>query len=183
MRRLATVILLVLVTGCAPWVKTESPLTSSVQEFSVDPPQGWMRRNTDKVFLITREGIALQNVIITRTKVSDEKPFRYTQRRVTAGMLPQEIAEVVIDDFQSDADNPFESVEENAPVQVAGKPGCQVRLTYSTKDGLKYRCQIHAFLVDDWFYRITYTAPARYYFDKDLPAVQGMVQSLRLTRK
>lgn len=181
MKRL--VLLLVLVTaGCAPWVKTDSPVTSGALEFQVDPPPGWMRRNSDKLFVITRDGLSLQTVVIARIKVSDEKQFKYTKRRVSAGMLPQEVAEVVLDDFQSDTAHPVDAVEENAPAEISGKPGCRLRLLYSTKGGLKYRCEIHAVLVGDWLYRIAYTAPVRYYFDRDLPAVQTMLKSFRLTR-
>jgi len=181
MKRIVSVVILLLVTGCAPWVRTEGPVAYDSQNFAVDPPQGWMRRNTDKLFLITRDGLALQAVLIERVNVSDQKQFKYTKKRVTSGMLPNELAETIIDDYQSDADSPLDAVEENAPAKVSDKPGCMVRLTFTNKAGLKYRCLIYGCLVGDWFYRVTYTAPARYYFDRDVAAVQEMMKSFKLT--
>jgi hypothetical protein len=182
MKKLMLVLTLLLVTACAPWVKTDGPFTSESKGFTVDPPQGWMRRNTDELLLITKDGLLLQRAIISRKSLSDEKQFPYTRKRVTDGMLPQELAEVVIDDYQSDPDHPLEAVEENVPETVAGKPAFRVRLVYSTKDGLRYRCLTYGFIAGSWFYEIVYVAPARHYFDRDLAAVQAMVKSFRLTK-
>jgi len=175
-------LVVLLATGCAPWVKTDSPVTSQSLQFQVTPPQGWMRRNSDSSFQITRDGLSLQTVVISRVGVNEEKQFAHTKRRVSAEMLPQEIAEVFIDDYQVDTAFPFEAVEENAPETISGKPGCRLRLAYRNKDGLRFRCQIYAFVSDGWFYWISYAAPARHYFDRDLPAVETMVRSFRLTR-
>ncbi|HJV65487.1 MAG TPA: hypothetical protein VJ550_07140 [Geomonas sp.] len=176
-RLLPVVVMTLLLAGCATWVKTEGRLTSAGQQFTVDPPQGWMRRNSDSLFVITRDGFPLQTILISRMKISEEKQFRHTTKRVTAGMLPNEIAEVIIDDFQSDPDRPVDAVEENVPADVGGKKGSLVRLAYTTKTGLKFRCQIYACLCGGWLYRVSYLAPARYYFDKDLPTVQNMMKT------
>jgi len=182
MKQLLFVLMLLLVTGCAPWVKTDGPFTSVSKGFTVDPPQGWMRQNTDELLLVTKDGFLLQKIIISRKNLSDAKQFSYTKKRISDGMLPQELAEVVIDDYQSDPDHPFEAVEESVPETIAGKPAFRVRLVFSTKDGLKYRCLTYGFLADSWFYEIIYVAPARHYFDRDLAAVQSMVKSFRLTK-
>jgi len=182
MKRLMLVLTLLIVTGCAPWVKTDGPFTSESKGFTVDPPRGWMRQNTDELFLITKDGLLLQKAVISRKNLADEKQFSHTRKRVTEGMLPQELAEVVIDDYQSDSDHPFEAVEENVPETVAGKPAFRIRLVYSTKDGLRYRCLIYGFIAGSWFYEIAYVAPARHYFDRDLAAVQNMVKSLSLAK-
>jgi len=182
MKKFLLVLTLLLVTGCAPWVKTDGPFTSEANGFTVDPPQGWMRRNTDELFLITKDNVLLQQVVISRKALAAEKQFSHTRKRVDRGMLPPELAEVVVDDYQSDADHPFEAVEENVPETVAGKPAFRVQLVFSTKDGLRYRCLAYGFLADNWFYEIVYVAPARHYFDRDLAAVQSMVKSFRLSR-
>jgi len=174
--------MLLLVTGCAPWVKTAGPFTSESKGFTVNPPQGWMRQNTDELFLITKDGLLLQKVSISRKNISDEKQFLHTRKRVTNGMLPPELAEVVIDDYQSDSDHPFEEVEESIPETVGGKSAFRVRLVYSMKDGLRYRCLIYGFVDGSWFYEIIYVAPARHYFDRDLLAVQEMVKTFKLNK-
>ncbi|GFO54372.1 hypothetical protein GMSM_13790 [Geomonas sp. Red276] len=52
-----------------------------------------------------------------------------------------------------------------------------IRLAYTRKDGLKYRSLIHACPAGNWLYRVVHVAPARYSFDKDLPAVQNMMKT------
>jgi len=183
MKKLLMVLTLLFVTGCAPWVKTDGPFTSNAGGFSVDLPQGWMRRNSDELLLLTRDGLLLQKFSISRKNIAEEKQFSHTRKRVSGDMLPQELAEVVIDDYQSDTDNPLETVEESVPETVAGTPGFRVRLVYSTRNGLRYRCLAYGFLAGNWFYEIVYVAPSRHYFDRDLTAAQGMVKSFQLTRR
>lgn len=182
MKKLSIVLMLLVTAGCGPWVRTEGPFTSNTQNFSVDLPQGWMRSNTDQNLLITRDGILLQRIVSIRQSLSAAKQFSHTRKRVTSGMLPQELAEVVIDDFQSDPDNLEFTVEENAPATVAGNPGFKARVAFRTKDGLPYRCLYYGFISGNWFYGICYIAPQRYYFDKDLATFENVVKSFRLTK-
>ncbi len=182
MKKVLVVLALLVAAGCGPWLRAEGPFTSEAQNFSMDLPQGWMRQNTDKFLLVTRDGKLLQRIVATRMLVTDEKQFTHTKKRLNAEMLPQEAAEVVIDDFQSDSDNINFEMEENVPATVAGKPGFRARFSYRTKEGLKYRCVYHGVLVGDAFYGIFYLAPARYYFDRDLKNFEKAVHSFRLVK-
>jgi len=101
---------------------------------------------------------------------------------VTRGMLPQEIAEVLIDHHQSDPDHPFDQVEDNSPATVAGKTGYRLQLVYRTKAGLRYRYLSYGFLSGDRLYQLNYSAPIRYYFDKDRETFETVVKSFRLTK-
>jgi hypothetical protein len=181
-KKLLILLALLVMGGCGPWLKAEGPFISDSLNFSMDPPQGWMRRNTDKYLLVTRDGILLQKIVATRMSLDEEKQFRHTKKRVTAGMLPHEVVEIVLDDVQSDADNLNFEVKENAPATVAGKPGFKVVFTYRTKEGLKYRCVQYGVLWGNDLYSIFYSAPERHYFDKDLPAFDNAVKSFKLTR-
>jgi hypothetical protein len=181
-KKLLILLTLLVIGGCGPWLRTEGPFVSAPLNFSVDPPQGWMRSNTDKYLLVTRDGVLLQKIVATRKSLDEEKQFRYTKKRVTSGMLPHEVAEIVLDDVQSDADNLNFEVVENAPATVAGKPGFKVVFTYRTKEGLKYRCMQYGLLWDNGLYSIFYIAPQRHYFDKDLPVFDNVVKSFKLTR-
>lgn len=177
-RLLLLVLVLVFPGGCAT---TDTDTTS--RPFSMTQPPGWKEQRTKALMFISRESPALQNFEVSRRGLRDEKQqFAHTKRRVTAGMLPQELAEVVIDEYQSDSSFPVEAVEENAPATVAGNPAFRVRLTFNTSGGLKCRTEIYGFIAGDWYYQITYTAPARYYFARDLPAVQEMVKSFTLAK-
>ncbi|HEY6872089.1 MAG TPA: hypothetical protein VI298_05095 [Geobacteraceae bacterium] len=181
MKKLLIGLALLLTAGCGPWLRTGGPCTMESQGFGVDLPDGWMRSNTGKFLLVTRDGVLLQKIAARRIDLAAEKQFTHTRKRVTSGMFPQEVAEVVLDDFQSDAGNLHLAVEENGPATVAGKQGFKVRLAYLTKGGLPYRCACYGFVSGNWLYLIFYNAPQRYYFDKDAAAFEGIVKSFRLT--
>jgi hypothetical protein len=180
MKKLLIVLVLLITAGCGPWVRTESTFTSDTQNFSATLPEGWMRRNTDKIFMITRDGVLLQRIVVTRLGLATGSQFEYTRKRLTSGMLPQEAAEIVLDDFQSNMDNLDVTVEENAPSTVAGKSGFKARFSFRTKEGLTYRCAYYGVISGEWFYGIYYLAPKRYYFDKDLGTFERMIASFKL---
>jgi hypothetical protein len=182
MKKLLILCAVLLMAGCAHWVKTEGPYTSDSQSFAVDPPQGWMRSNSDKMFLITRDGTLLQRIVISRIGLSDEKQFNATRKRVTGEMLPQEVAEIVADDIQSEKNITSVTVEETTPATISGKPGFRLQLVYSTKEGLRYRFICYGLVSGKYLYRIMYAAPVRYYFDRDLPAFEKVASSFKLTR-
>ncbi len=173
-------LLVLLLTGCALWVRTESPYVSDTLHISADLPAGWMRQNTSNFLVITKDGVLLQKIVANRMEIAREKQFASTKKRVSAGMLPQEVAEVVLDDLQSDQDLLGFEVEENSPATVGGVPGFKTRFSYKTKEGLKYRCVYYGALSGGYLYSLCYVAVARHYFARDLETFENMVRTFRL---
>lgn len=185
MKRLLILLSLLIMAGCGggAWLKSEASFASKTQDFAVDLPQGWMRSNNENYLLMTRDGTGLQLIYVGEFDITQEGPhFKHTKKRVTRGMLPQEIAEVLIDHHQSDPDHPFDQVEDNSPATVAGKTGYRLQLVYRTKSGLRYRYLSYGFLSGDRLYQLNYSAPIRYYFDKDRETFETVVKSFRLTK-
>jgi len=174
------VILLLLITGCAPWVKVGGLYKSPPHNFSVELPNGWMRLNTGDRLYITRDGVLLQNIIIERLNI--EKPLEHTKKKFSKDMLPQEVAEVVLDNISSDQTVLNFEVKENIPARISGFPGFKVVFTYKNKDGLWLKSILYGFIGDEWFYGIRYTAARRYYFDKDLRTFEKVFESFRLIK-
>ncbi len=113
---------LVAAAGCVslPWVPAEPRHTVRSGHFSVELPQGWMRWNhgpADEV-LVTRDGELLQEILVERVAVDAE--MRHTKKRLARGMLPQEAAEVVIDNYASDRSHLDFEVKEKSPPGSAG---------------------------------------------------------------
>ena len=181
---LIVVAVLLFIAGCSgPWLKVGGPFTSESQNYMVDLPNAWMRFNNEKNLLITRDGIGLQRIFIFAIDITKKgQQFKYTKKRVTKEMLPQEVAEVLIDNYQSNPDEPFEKVEDNSPATLAGKPGYRLQIVYRTKAGLRYRLLGYGLISSDRLYQITYIAPVRYYFDKDSGTFETVVRSFRLTK-
>lgn len=179
MKNFLKIVLLFLV-GCAPWTQVGGLYESSTHNFSVELPTGWMRLNIKEYLLITRDGVLLQNIIVERFKI--DKELKYTKKRLKKDMLPQEAAEVILDNISSDQTILNFEVSENIPVQINGHPGFKTSFTYKTKDGLRLKGIYYGFLRNEWFYGIRYTAAARYYFDKDIHTFEKVFESFKLKK-
>lgn len=200
MRKLLLLILLCAMAACAPWVQVDGPYSTTSQNFSVDLPRGWMRYNTNNYLYVTRDGFLLQNVLIEQIPIGKPlKEVRGSENYATSGMLvplemakhttkafkkdmlPEEAAEVVLDNAALNPAVLDVTLVENVPTTVAGRPGFKVTFTYKNKDELRMKSVYCGAVVGEWFYGIRYTAAARYYFDKDAETFERIVASFRLT--
>lgn len=181
MKRLSLIVLL-FIAGCvhAPWVQVGGLYTSESHNFSVEIPHGWMRLNTDKYLLITRDGVLLQNILIERLPI--DKQLKHTKKKFNTGMLPQEAAEVILDNISSDQTNLNFEVIENIPAKIGEFPGFKAVFTYKNTDGLRLKSIYYGFMVGEWFYGIRYTAASRHYFEKDLKTFEKVFESFKLIK-
>ena len=179
MRKLLLIVLLI-IAGCAPWMKVGGLHTSKPLNLSAELPDGWMKFKTRKYLYITRDGVLLQNIIIERLNI--EKSLRHTRKIFTQGMLPQEVAGVILDGMSSDPRALNFEVVENTPARISGYPGFRVVFTYKNKDGLRLKSVFYGFIADEWFYGIRYTAALRHYFDKDFKTFERVLESLQLIK-
>ena len=168
----------VLLSGCAPWIRTGGPYTASRENIALDLPDGWMRMNTDEYFVITRDGTGLQNILVERIGTDDV--LTNTKKKFRKGMLPQEAAEVLMDNVASDENVHGFEVKENKPAKVVGRQGFRAVYSYRTDDGLRKRGVVYGFMNGEWCYVLQYTAPQRYYFDRDLKTFERVVANSRL---
>jgi hypothetical protein len=173
-------ILLIFIAGCAAWTRVGGLYTSKPHNFSVELPNGWMRFNTRERLYTTRDGALLQNIIVERLNI--EKPLKHTKKKFGKSMLPQEAAQVVLDNISSDQTVLNFQVIENIPARISGFPGFRVVFTYKNKDGLRLKSILYGFISDEWFYGIRYTAAHRYYFDKDLETFMKVFASFKLIK-
>lgn len=181
MKRYGVIFLIfVLMAGCAPWTQVGGLYRNESDNFIVDLPQGWMKLNQEKYLLITRDGVLLQNIQILRHKI--EEPLKYTKKKFSKEMLPQEASEIILDDIATNPNHLNVAVVENIPVTISGMPGFKTTYTFKNKDGLTLKSIYCGFIAGDWFYGINYNAPQRYYFDKDLKTFEKVVESFRLIK-
>jgi hypothetical protein len=170
--------LLLALAACAPWTRMGGP--HSDETYTVSLPDGWMRLNAAPYLLITRDGMLLQRIAVEKRPV--DKELRNTKRRLKKEMLPQEAAQVIIDDVSSNPNALNFELIENRPAFVSGIAGFRVDLAYKSKDGLRIRSVTYGFMSGDQFYAISYTAARRHYFDKDLPTFEKVAESFRLSK-
>jgi len=139
-----------------------------------------MRWNQGDDLIITRDGVLLQNIQIARLNI--EEPLKHTKKKFSKGMLPQEVAEIVLDDIASNKNVLDFEIIENSPIRISENSGFMAVYTYKNKDGLKIKSVYCGFISDKWFYGINYNAAQRYYFDKDLKAFEDVLKSFKLIK-
>jgi hypothetical protein len=171
-----------LIFGCAaPWTPVSGQYDMGSENFTVNLPNGWQRYNAvaNKV-VITRQGMLLQQIAIFRTPIDKKLP--YTHKMILPDMLPQEVAEVVIDNLKSNPNISNGVIIENDPALISGQAGFKFVYNYRTKGGLDKKGIFYGLLKGDQLYKLVYEAPRRYYFDKDLETFEDTVASFRLVK-
>ena len=123
----------------------------------------------------------MQNIRIERVAVGDE--LTHTKKKFAKRMLPQDVADVEVDEVRSDQGVRNVEFLENVPLQVAGFPGFKLVYTFRAGNGLRLKRAHYGVLVRDWVYRVQYQAPARHYFEKDLATFERVRESFKVTGK
>jgi hypothetical protein len=134
---------------------------------SMPLPADWMKRNRVEDGLVaTRDGFNLQQIAVDR--VDPDEPLAHTKKKVTKGMRPSELAEVLLDDLRAGGGLNGLKVVDTRPVTIGGSPGFRTTVAFKDGFGLRMKAVLAGTIVEDRGFRITYVAPARHYFDQDL---------------
>ena len=169
---------LLFITACASGFSTGGSHERASQNYMVEPPEKWEKLNTSKYSIFTREG-AFQQYILIQQRPAD-KPFKHTKRKFDKGMLPQEAAEVIIDEIISDRAILNFKVIENTPAVVNQYDGFKVVFTYKNKEGLEFKTIYFGFLRGDWFYSLRYNAAENHYSEKDVQTFEKVLKSFQI---
>jgi hypothetical protein len=171
-------IFLLMSTACAPWTRIGGLYESPVNGYSVNIPPGWMKLNVDEHLLITKDGPFLQYVLVQSFPIG--RPFKHTKKKFNPTMLPEEAAEVILDDIISDRSVLNLAILENTPATIDRQDAFRIVFTYHTKDSAKLKTIYYGLMHGDRFYSIRYNAAARYYFDKDVAAFEKILNGFKL---
>lgn len=183
MRRISIVFsILLLAAGCAStpkpaWVPAEGTFTAAKSGYSLVLPAGWTRVNQEERLAITRDGSSLQVIGVNMYKVG--MPMQHTKKKFEKGMLPQEIAGILIDDLASTQNVASVEVLENVPARIGEMEGFRVVCRIRFNGGLDRKCAFYGAMRGDQVFDVYYTAAARHYFDRDLRVFEEMARSFR----
>jgi hypothetical protein len=147
--------------------------------FALDLPEDWMRlEGVEDGLVATRDGFNLQRVTLRKMKFGGDLP--YTKKKVTKGMSPQELAEVLLDDLRSNGNVLSLKVLDTRPASLAGQKGFRTTVSFKDGHGLRWKGVLCGVVAESRAWQVSYVAPARHYFDRDLPAFDAAVASLRI---
>ena len=179
--------------GCvgrsAQLVPAGSQTVLSTDQIEAEWPQGWMTfRPAEKdeeavkqglLFMATRDGFGLQTMRLNKRPLDGE--FKHTQKKLSAGMLPQEAATIFLDDIRANPDIVDLKIVENGPATLAGSQGFRVSYTYRSKSGLLRQAVTYGCIDKGMLTTIGFDAPKRHYFSLDLPTFERVKDSVRWT--
>ncbi len=188
--RILPLILMLSLCACmgrqAQWAPAGSQAVLSDDQLDMEWPQGWMTlRPAEKdavavkqglLLMGTRDGFGLQNMRLHKRALDGE--FTHTQKKLSAEMLPQEVAEVILDDLRANPEVVDLNVVDHRPSTVAGVPGFRLTVTYRGKSGLLRQSALYGCTHKGMLVLLSFDAPKRHYFAYDLATFETMKDSL-----
>lgn len=112
----------------------------------------------------------------TLVKVPDEAQFPVYE----AGMLPNEILEITRSTIAKMYGTTISDDGTLAPFKTKAGMGFQFSFEFADKEGLAHKLLATAILKDKQLDLVIYQAAKMYYYERDLPDVQRMMQSIDL---
>jgi hypothetical protein len=174
-----------LLTACVPQpVRVDTPRTEAADKsYVIDLPVGWVKQPLmDKSLLASRDGPLLESILVTRRTAKEA--FPKTKKAAADNLLAAELAELEIAEQKTiDEFTAALTVMQNEPIQVAGHEGYRVRVNYRSATGLEIGRVIYGFTDASYYYRLQYTAPKLYYYDRYYPEFEKAVGSFQLAAK
>ena len=171
-------VMLISLVGCAPWTQVGGRVVEDSLKFEAELPAGWMRaNNAENALYITRDGALLQYINVQRIETDND--LKHTKKKFAKDMLPQEVAEIELDDVRSNPNVTNFELLENVPATIDGRPGFKLLYTWRTKDGLKLKRLHYGLALAEWVYRVQYQAPVQHYFDRDFETFERVRASLK----
>ena len=181
-RLLTTIVMLVTLTGCQTlWQRIDMKnATYKSGRYAVELPMEWVRIETDKALIVTRDGISIQRLTI-RHRPHDEA-FKKTGQSSAADMLPSELADRYIAEMRATDEYGLPSLEvlANRPVLIDGRIGFALHVRFLSDDGLRYERLTQGFADDNGLYLLDYQAPSLHFFERDRATFDKLVGSFRV---
>jgi hypothetical protein len=179
MKKVLWATLFLFAAGCLACTHTGGSTKPASYSFMIDIPEGW-RRIDRPYLLITKEGPFLQNIMIQNRFIG--RAFRYTKKKMQREMLPEEAAQIIIDEYASDQNIGNLKVLDNTPAEINGHDGFKIFLTYIGPKGNEFHTLYYGFLKADTFFNLRFTAGGRQYFQKDIETFKHMLNSFQVIK-
>lgn len=181
-------------------------LESGRVSFTVPDGWHWFIRGQD--LIATRDGVFLQQIFLERIHIaqidqevdgafplavlsSKQWPVRTAKSLTTrfiAGMPPADAAEVLLESRRNDPSIVDLEIRKVVTRTIAGQQAFRALFEFRLKASMAgqlplYRSVYCGFMQGGWFYGISYTAAARYYFDRDAATFETFLESIRFADK
>ena len=180
---IVAVVLVLSLTGCAAWkhVARDDMMWRS-GAFEARLPRGWMRGPSfgDNLLFLTRDGGGIQSINVARWNLKNE--LGISMRKIALDMLPQEIAETLLNEWKLERGASGFYVDENVPVVVDGVEGFKIKYGFKNGEGVGFKFIFYGFIFKKRFYSVRFGALEQHHYNRDLPSFEAFMESLNIKK-
>ncbi len=172
-------LLLLALGACTPWtaVDPNSRSVSVKEDYTLEAPLGWVRKNYDMYdVFFSRDGPLLNFIAGYREK--HDRELARTKRMTSPDLLPQEVAELVVAEQKASGSRGAFEVVSNRPARIGGRPAVRVHTRWKTERGLPIERLTYALVDQKGRLAFIYEAPGLVYFPKGLADFEAMIKSV-----
>ena len=180
MKKYVWIILFLFVAGCMACAHTGGMSKPASYSFSIDIPEGWRKIDNNRYLLVTKETPFLQYIMVQNRPIS--KSFQNTKKKIQKEMLPEEAAQIIIDELVSDQNLVNLRILDNTPATTKGYEGFTILYTYSDAEGQRYKTLYYGFIKEDTFFNLRFTAADRIYFQRDIGDFRSILNSFQIIK-
>jgi len=189
--RLFGLLMVLALAGCSGaggrLVKANSGI--EVFDMTLDTSLDWARIKRPRQELWTIDGMPLNRFVIISGIKPDEHVFLLTRERkhrpdgpwYRPGMRPDEIRDVVLDALREGGWSNVQS-SNLRPANFGGTSGLRFDAVLTEQNGLIYKGTFGAAEHNVRLTQFFWMAPAEYYYDRDIAAVNKMIDSIRFVK-
>ena len=148
--------------------------------FKIDIPEGWRKIDNNRYLFVTKENPFLQYIMVQNRPI--DRSFRYTKKKIQKDMLPEEAAQVIIDELASDQNLVNLRILSNTPATIKEYEGFKILYTYSDSNGQAYKTLYYGFIKEDTFFNLRFRAADQVYFQRDIVDFRSILNSFQIIK-
>jgi hypothetical protein len=187
--RVLGVLLLLALSACGGNRLLKANTSIEVFDMQIDTGLDWARTKRPRQELWTIDGMPLNRFVIVSGIKPNEHVFLLTRERAhrpdgpwyRPGMRPDEIRDVLLDALREGGWSNVQS-SNLRPANFGGVAGLRFDAVLTEKNGLIYKGTFGAAEHNGRLTQFFWMAPTEYYYDRDVVAVNKMIDSIRFVK-
>ena len=180
MKKFFWIILFLFAAGGMACTHTGGLSKPASYSFTIDIPEGWRKIDNNRYLFVTKESPFLQYIMVQNRPIG--RSFRNTKKKIQKEMLPEEAAQIIIDELVSDQNLVNLRILNNTPATIKNYEGFTILYTYSDSEGQTYKTLYYGFIKEDTFFNLRFTAAARIYFQRDIGEFRSILNSFQIIK-
>lgn len=175
------IILFLFVAGCIACAHSGGMSKPASYSYTYDIPAGWRKIDHNRYLLLTKESTFLQLILVQNRPIG--KSFRNTKKKVQKDMLPEEAAQIIIDELSSDQNLAKLLILDNTPATIDGHEGFKLLYTYIDSEGQTVKTLYYGFIKEDTFFTLRFRAADQIYFQRDIGGFRSILNTFQIFKK